>query len=192
MTGPRTGKGNGAESLDRVVEEAAQQAERLKRLADEIERRRREAEGEGRSFTAPTPEQLLKKLRKTESPMVQWQSWTPSVPPGGTLLYEVGIYNPDPIPWFNLFTHVFVGPATLAVDVGQAVAAVDPRFPRLTMPAFGGLGIDPGRHEALTFEVPIPTGIELSNYLGNAFLFQADWHDPALYLDRGLFVFGIT
>ena len=40
--------------------------------------------------------------------------------------------------------------------------------------------------------LPVPAGIEATNYLGNSFLFQSTWHDPGVYIDRSLFVFGVT
>ena len=77
-------------------------------------------------------------------------------------------------------------------DVGEALATVDSRFPRLTLPEFAGLRIAPGATESLSFSIPVPANIETSNYLGNSFLFLADWHDVGDYLDRGVFVFEVA
>ena len=60
------------------------------------------------------------------------------------------------------------------------------------MPDFPGLSIAAGATESLNFRIPIPAGIETSNYLGNSFLFRADWHDVGDYFDRSVFVFEVT
>lgn len=112
--------------------------------------------------------------------------------PGSTIQYNVGVNNPDPTDWIWLFGHVFVGTANVAPDISEALALVDTRFPRLTMPAFAGLTVKAGNTEQLNFTLNIPTGIELTNYMGNSVLYQATWHDRAEYLDRGLFVFAVN
>jgi hypothetical protein len=168
------------------------QAEYAKALLEEIDRQRQEAERQDLNFTAPTEEQLKKKVAKAESPMIVFQGWSGSVAAPGTINYTVGISNPDPIQWIWLFAHVFVGPANIARDVGHAVSAVDPRFPRLTMPKFDGLSLAPGTTQSLNFSLTVDGDIERSNYLGNTFLFHSTWHDVGQYLDRSLFVFEVT
>src|SRR5207248_2699976 len=81
----------------------AGKTKQLKTILEEIEKHRKEAESKKLSFTAPTEEQLRKKLRKTKSPMIVYQLWTGSAPAGGQINYEVGIHNPDPTPWIWLF-----------------------------------------------------------------------------------------
>ena len=144
------------------------------------------------NVTAVTQEQLEKKLDESDSPMIVFQSWDGSVSAGGSLNYSVGIRNPDPVTQFWMFAHVFIGLANIVPDVGAAAATVDPRYPSLTLPYFGGLRIDPGATETLSFSIPIPTSIEPSNYLGNTFLFHSTCHDVCEYLDRSLFVFEVT
>lgn len=178
-----------ADELSRAME---QQTRHVRRIVEEVEQRRRAAENEGLNFTSPTEEQFLRKLKKMNSPMIVWQQWTGTVPVGGTITYSVGISNPDPVARGALFVHLFVGPANVAPDVSDALSAVDTRFPRLTLPRFAGLTIDPGTTQSLTFALKTPPALERSNYLGNAFLFQATWHDPGEYLDRALFVFEAT
>jgi hypothetical protein len=180
-----------AEERRHVVEELERRTEHTRHLLDEIERRRQEAERQGLNFTAPTAEQLMKKLASTESPMIVGQGWG-SAPPGGTFTYNVSINNPDPIQWNSLYVHVFVGAANLVPDVGDALSAVDPRFPRLTMPRVFGLSLAPGATQSVSFSITVPTAIERSNYLGNAILFEGNYHDVGRYLDRGLFVFEVT
>jgi hypothetical protein len=59
--------------------------------------------------------------------------------------YQVGISNPDPASWVWLFVHLFVGPGNMVADTGEALAPVDERFPRLTLPEFDGLQIAAAR-----------------------------------------------
>ena len=174
--------------LEKVERYKKQQVEEI---LEEVERYKLEAEKKKLNVTTVTREQLEKKLAESDSPMIVFQSWG-SASPGGSLNYTVGIRNPDPVSLIWMFAHVFVGLANIVPDVGAAAAAVDPRFPRLTSPKFAGLKIDPGATETLNFSIPIPAGIESSNYLGNTFLFRSTWHDVGEYLDRSIFVFEVT
>jgi hypothetical protein len=169
----------------------SEQLARVHALLDEIEKRRAAAESEGRSFTAPTSEQLEQKLRRSRSPFIYFQGWN-NASAGGTVNYDVGITNPDPTPWIWLFVHLFVGPANIAPRVGDAVQAVDARFPRLVQPRFAGLTLNPGASQPLNFSIAVPSSVEPGNYLGNSILFQSVWHDPGTYLDRSVFVFEVT
>ncbi|HEY7592212.1 MAG TPA: hypothetical protein VH969_03595 [Actinophytocola sp.] len=176
---------------ENVQERIDREAKAVRSVLAEVEQRRREAAEAGLSFTALTEDQLLRKLRSVNSPMIVWQSWG-SGSPGSSIAYNVGINNPDPTDWVSLFGHVFVGSANVAPDIGDALALVDTRFPRLTMPAFAGLTVKAATTEQLNFSLKIPTGIDLTNYMGNSVLYQATWHDRAIYLDRGLFVFAVN
>jgi hypothetical protein len=167
--------------------------QQIEDILEEVERFKREAEKKKLiNVTTVTREQLEKKLAKFDSPMIVFQSWGGTVNPGGSLNYNVGIRNPDPVRHIWIFAHVFVGLANIVPDVGAAAAAVDSRFPRLTLPKFSGLKIDPGATETLSFSIPIPTSVQSSNYLGNTFLFRSTWHDVGEYLDRSIFVFEVT
>jgi len=163
----------------------------VRQLLEEIEGHKQQAEKQGLNFTAPAKEQLIRKLARTNSPMIVFQGWGPAAP-GGTINYNIGIHNPDPSQRGSLFVHVFVGLANVVPDTGAALATVDPRFPRLTLPKFAGLNIGPGVTETLSFSIPVPSNIEPGNYLGNSFLFRADWHDVGDYFDRSIFVFQVT
>ena len=180
------------EDRRRFAQDFQRQAEFVNRLLEEIDRQQQEAERQGLNFTAPTEEQLKKKLAAAQSPMIVFQAWSGSVSAPGTLSYTVGINNPDPVQWIWLFGHVFIGPANIVRDVGDAVSAVDPRFPRLTLPEFAGLTLAAGDTQSLSFSLTVPGDVERSNYLGNTFLFQSTWHDVGRYLDRSLFVFEVT
>lgn len=182
---PRVGPKKFTEIVTNLREREAQ------KLLKEIEGYKHWAEKQGLNFTAPTKEQLIRKLAKTDSPMIYYQSWGGSPAPGGTMNYNIGIRNPDPSPCYKLFVHVFFGLANIVPDTDAAITTVDPRFPRLTLPKFAGLRVDPGVTETLSFSIPIPSNIEPSNYLCNSFLFRADWHSLGNYLDRSLFVFEV-
>lgn len=162
-----------------------------KTIRDEIERRRRDAAAKNQQFTGLTDDQIRRKLRKANSPMIIWQGWG-GAPPGGTFDYEVGIFNPDPTIAVELLVHLFVGAASFVADADDALAAVDPRFARLTQPDFPGLSVAPGATQTLVFQFPVPGSVEKTNYLGNAFLFRTTYNDAGLYEDRGLFLFKVS
>jgi hypothetical protein len=166
---------------------------KLKKILDQVEKRREEAEREGLAFTAPTEEQLQRKLRRRKSPMIVYQAWNGlGAPAGGSINYEVGIHNPDPTEWFSLFMHLFVGPGNMVTDTGEALMPFDERFARLTEPKFPGLTIASGATEQLNFTFDIPATVERTNYLGNSFLFQSVWHDIGQYIDRAVFSFEVV
>jgi hypothetical protein len=165
--------------------------EKLKNILEEIERHRKKAKEKKLKFTAPTKKQIWKKLMKENSPMIISQGWG-STTPGGTFNYTVGIHNPDPTRRIWMFNHVFIGPANIVSDAGQALCTVDKRFPRLTLPKFDGLAIDPGASATLSYSIDVPNNVERTNYIGNSFLFRANWHDIGEYFDRSIFVFEVN
>jgi hypothetical protein len=171
---------------------AEQRKQHIDKILEEIKKHKEHAETEKLSFTGLTREEIEKKLGRTKTPMVVFQSWTSAASAGGTIDYTIGIYNPDPVDAIWLFGHVFVGPANAANDVAAAVLAVDPRFPRLTMPAFDGLTIASGTTATLNYAIHVPTSIEASKYMGNCFVFRENWHDVGTYIDRGGFVFAVN
>jgi hypothetical protein len=89
--------------------------------------------------------------------MIVAQGWN-SASVGGTVNYSVSIHNPDPGAWSSLLAYVFVGPANSIVPVGEALAAVDPRFPRLTMPEFWGLTLAPNESQSSRYALTVPGG----------------------------------
>jgi hypothetical protein len=185
----------GGEGVEELAEYLAQLSERqaanARALFQRIERRRRELREQGRNFSARTGAQVLERLQSAHSPMFDVVGWNDTTSPGMINL-DVGVFNPDPVAQYALFVHVFMGPADLATDVGQALSLVDTRFPRLTEPIFDGLRLDPGTGAALYFSIKVPTGIEPSNYLGNVFLFGAQFFGSDELFDRALFVFNIS
>ena len=163
----------------------------LPTILREIEVRRKDAEKKRLNFTAPTEEQIKEKLRRVNSPMIVFQGWSGTASQGGQISYSIGIFNPDATISSSLYVHVLVGPANFVNDVGEALATSDERFPKLTLPDFFGLSVNPGITEQLDFTIPIPN-VEDSNYLGNSFLFEADYHDVGTYLDRSVFPFTVS
>lgn len=170
---------------------AEQVKEHTKRIQEIVEAEKGRIK-KGDNFTAITPTELEVKFKRVNSPMIVWQSWTGAVAPGGTIGYNVGIYNPDPVQAIWLFGHVWVGSGNVDPVVGTFLSNVDDRFPRLTQPAFAGLNIPAGGSSSLSYALKVPSTAEKTNYLGNTLLMQSTWHDVGLYLDRALFVFGVV
>ena len=162
--------------------------EEVRNIQKVIEEQKRKVKYE--HFTSVTPEEITKKLKRRMSPMIVWQGWNPTTP-GGTVSYNLGIYNPDPTNAVCLFAHVWVGSGNIDPTVGTFLLNVDTRFPRLTQPKFDGLALAPHASATLTFTLKVPSTVEKSNYLGNSCLMRFNWHDVGSYLDRGVFVFGV-
>ena len=170
---------------------SAQIKKHVQKIQEVIEQQKRLVK-KGESFTAVTPEDIERKLQRTNSPMIVSQSWGSSTPRGGTFTYNLGIFNPDPTDAFWLFAHVWVGSGNVDPTLGTFLLNVDTRFPRLTEPAFDGLLLAAGASTVLSFTMQVPSKVEKTNYLGNSCLMQVNWHDVGTYLDRGVFVFNVT
>jgi hypothetical protein len=169
----------------------AEKAQHIKKILEEIEKQKKNVK-KGDNYTAPTEEQLKKKLEQVNSPYIYFQSWGPAAP-GGTINYNVGITNPDPIQQIWMFAHVFVGSGNVVSGSGEFLLNVDERFPRLTQPNFAGLTLAAGASSTLSFAIKIPASVEHpTNYLGNTALMQFNWHDIGTYLDRSVFVMQVT
>lgn len=167
---------------------AAQVKEQVEKIKQVIEKHRRDNKED--HFSALTPEEIEKKLKRVHSPMIVSQGWG-STTPGGTVNYSVGVYNPDPVQANWLFVHIWVGSGNIDPTHGSFLLNVDARFPRLTQPASAGLTLAPGASTTVTFGLKVPATIEKTNYLGNSCLMRLNWHDIGTYLDRGVFVFGV-
>ena len=87
----------------------------------------------GEKFTAITPEEIERKLKRVDSPMIvsQTGSWTAPTAAGGSFTYNLGVYNPDPTEAQCLFAHAWVGSGNVDPTVGTFLLNVDARFPRL-------------------------------------------------------------
>ncbi len=123
--------------------------------------------------------------------MIVSQGWN-STTPGGTINYNLGIYNPDPTQAIWLFAHVWIGSGNVDPVTGTFLLNVDTRFPRITQPQLDGLSLAPGASSVLKFSFKVPATIEKTNYIGNSCLMNFNWHDVGTYLDRGVFVFAVS
>jgi hypothetical protein len=94
------------------------------------------------------------------------------------------LFNPDPIAW-RPYVHVFVGPAVLTTDVGQACALRDTRFPALTLPDYPGFDLQPNAGIWMNVSLPVPKNLESTTYWVNGFLFHC-WYFGmnTIYMDR--------
>ncbi len=146
----------------------------------------------GQNFTEAEPEEIVLKLKRVNSPMIVFQGWSGSTAAGGTINYNVGIWNPDPSQAIWLFAHAWVGSGNVDPVTGTFLLNVDTRFPRLTEPAFAGASINPSSSLTITFNLHVPAGVEKTNYLGNTCLMQFNWHDIGSYLDRSVWPFTVT
>jgi hypothetical protein len=167
----------------------AQVREITAKIEEAIKKHKREYKGE--HFTAVTAEDIQRKLKRVNSPMIVSQGWN-STTAGGTVSYSLGIFNPDPTQEIWIFAHVFVGSGNADPDTGTFLLNVDPRFPRLTEPQFSGLSLAPGTSTFLNFQLKVPATVEKTNYMGNTCLMQFNWHDIGQYLDRSVFVFAVS
>jgi hypothetical protein len=182
-------------SSDKAIEDLKKRREeRIQKILYETEKARKKfaKKGKGWNFTGIDEEEIKKKLPKSNSPLIIYQSWTSATSPGSTINYTVGINNPDPEIRFSLFLYVFVGPANTCPDACAALALEDPRFPRLILPKFEGLSLSPGATEELAFSIAVPSNVEPSVYMGNSFLLRVNWHGIGWYNDRSCFVFEVT
>jgi hypothetical protein len=180
-----------ADEKDKTPLTKQQKEEHVKKVLDEIEKQRKKVK-KGDNFTAPTEEQLRKKLERVNSPYIYFQSWG-GVAAGGTVNYNVGITNPDAFTQIWMFAHVFIGSGNVVSGVGEFLLNVDERFPRLTQPDFAGLTLASGASATLTFAIKVPTTVEHpTNYLGNTVLVKFNWHDVGTYFDRSVFVIKVT
>jgi hypothetical protein len=168
---------------------AAQTKEHVRKIQQLIEKHKSENKEE--HFTAITPDEIEKKLKRVKSPMIVSQGWG-STTPGGTVNYSLGIYNPDPTSTIWLFAHVWVGSGNVDPTTGTFLLNVDDRFPRLTEPRFSGLTLAAGASTTLNFALEVPSTVERTSYLGNSCLMRLNWHDAGTYLDRGIFVFSVS
>ena len=163
--------------------------EHIQRIEKAVEKHKSENKGE--HFTSVTPDEIERKLKRVNSPMIVSQGWGATTP-GGTVNYNLGIYNPDPTQAIWLFAHVWVGSGNVDPTVGTFLLNVDTRFPRLTEPIFAGLTLAAGASATISFALQVPTTVERTNYLGNSCLMRFNWHDVGTYLDRGIFVFRVV
>jgi len=169
-------------------------AARIIRAAIEEERQAREKEGY--TFTGLTSQELAEKLKRANSPMIVFQGWDNSAPPGGAISYTVGVFNPDPVGWGQLSVAVSVGNRNPIVSNDGFLSDSDRRFPTLAQPATLGFALGPlgsaNASASFSFVLNLPDPVEKTGYFGNTVLEQVRFHDVGLYLDRAVFFFSIV
>lgn len=165
-------------------------------IEGEIAKEKKKREKSGETFTSLTREELEAKLRRAESPMIVWQSWNNTAPPGGTINYSVGVSNPDPVSWVWLSVAVSIGNRNPIQSNDAFLSDFDSRFPTLAQPPTTGFSLgpvgSPTASSSFSFAVNIPPGIGKTGYFGNTVLQQLNFHDVGKYLDRAVFFFGVV
>jgi hypothetical protein len=136
---------------------AAQIKEHIRNIEKVVAKQKRENKEE--YFTFVTPGEIERKLKRVNSPMIVSQGWG-NTTPGGTINYNLGLYNPDPTQAIWLFAHVWVGSGNVDPTVGTFLLNVDVRFPRLTQPKFDGLKLASGASATLSFAIKVPSSVE--------------------------------
>jgi hypothetical protein len=170
---------------ERISELSERQAANARMVLEEIERARRDARERGWNLIVRDAAEILEKLRGTNTPWLGSILFNPaSTPSPGTFNFNVGFFNPDPTAWIWTYIYVFVGPALLPTDVGQALALRDTRFPVLTIPDHPGVNLQPSAGHNINVSLPVPKNLEPTTYLANCFLFNCFYFGVAYYMDR--------
>jgi hypothetical protein len=172
---------------------AAQIKVQTKKILEAIEKEKRRVEGQKNlNFAALEPKDIERKLKRAKSPMIVFESWTNQAQPGGTIDYDVTIWNPDPSPAVQLNAHVWVGSGNVDPVLGTFLLNVDTRFPRLTEPNWAGVSVNPSSQQTISFVLQVPMGVETTNYLGNTCLMQVSRQlDVGVYLERAAWIFTV-
>jgi hypothetical protein len=164
----------------------------LERRLEEIELLRKQAQQQGLAFSAPTQEQLEKKIRgeTANSPYIYSMSWTSGTTPGSAAYYQVWIANPDASYYYPVFVSVFFGVANFFDSIADGIIGRDDRWPYLSSAPFSMAA--GGATATQSFNYTTPSAVPRSTYLGNAVVWRGDLHDKGSYFDRGLFYVTLT
>jgi hypothetical protein len=184
--------GEGGSSLAQRKRSEREVKEELEQRLQEIELLKQQAQQQGLAFSAPTKEQLEKKIRGGEpsnSPYIWGSTWNSGVQLGTSVSYQVWMANPDPDYYGVVFVSVFFGLGNFFDNIADAVIARDTRWPYLSSPPFsltsGGTGTQ-------AFNFATPNTVPRSTYLGNAVLWRPEFHDKGSYFDRAFFHITLT
>ncbi len=168
----------------------------IEMIEAEIQKEKTRQEKDGKIFVALTHDELVRKLRRANSPMITWQSWGGVVSPGGTNYYSLGVSNPDPVAWDHLALSVSIGNRNAIANNDLFMSDFDHRFPTLAQKPPFGFTLGPvGSQTAstsLSFELKIPSGIDKTGYFGNSVLIQLNPSSVGTYLDRSVFFFSVA
>jgi hypothetical protein len=180
------------ESGEAAVRSSADVARAWKAVEAEIAQERKAREKKGWVFVGLSQEGFEKKLKRVESPFITWANWCGTATLSGTLPYNVGVHNPDPVTWMFLAISVSVGNRNAIASHDQFMTTFDARFPTYAKPSPVGFSLPPNASTSQSFGIKIPAGIEKTGYIGNACLLQLDFFDVGKYLDRGAFFFEVV
>lgn len=173
---------------------ATQIKKHIQNVQDVIAKQKQEKLGE--QFIAATPEEIKRELKSIRSIwdetslMISFMGWN-NTNPGGTVNFNLVIYNPGPTEIIWIFAHLWVGSGNIDPNIGSFLTNVDTRFPRLTQPAQPGLTLAAGAHAQLSFALKVPSTVEQTSYFGNICLMHPRWITVGDYLGRGCFVFEV-
>jgi hypothetical protein len=172
----------------------AQIKNHIKKIQEETEKRRPERERRGERVVSIPPDELEKKLKRANSPIIAGGAYTYATSAGGTISFTADLYNPDPTDSFSVFVHVWVGSGNIDPTIGTFLLNVDTRFPRLTEPpsSSGGLTLVHGTYESLIFALRVPTPIERTTYFLQACLMGVYFWGGGEYFDRAVAPFTVT
>jgi hypothetical protein len=133
-------------------------------------------QNKGQRFTLIPPDEIEKRLKRANTPIIYGFGYTDLVRPGQTIHCSFDIYNPGPDRFGPLAVHVWVGFHIVDATGGPFLLDVDKRFPRLTQPRYG-LSVDSDSSVRLGgFPLAIPTTVEKTVYVLNACLVQGVWN----------------
>ena len=162
----------------------------VKKVREAIEKHRKEKRHE--HFEALTDEQIEEKLKRVNTPFLNSFGYSPTVPPGGSFGFSVGVFNPDPVTISEMYVYAYIGAGIAVPDNGIALLAVDERWNRLAGPAPFGLSLPSGGSGSVSLTIKAPSTIEKSSYFNTVVLIRRQFFDPSQVLDRGGFVFAVT
>jgi hypothetical protein len=171
---------------------AAKIKEQIKKIQQALEKEKSRYRDQNLTVIEVKPEDIERKLRRMKSPFIIAQSFNASTPAGGTMPYDVAVWNPDPTEAFFVFAHAWVGSGNVDPVLGTFLLNVDTRFPRLTEPEPFGATIEPSSLFHIIFALKVPTGVQKTSYLLNVCLIQFGFFDVGGFLDRGGVPFKVT
>jgi hypothetical protein len=165
--------------------------EELDRRLAEIELLKHQAQQQGLAFSAPTKEQLEKKIRgeTANSPYIYSMSWTSATTRGSAASFQVYFSNPDASGYYPVFASVFFGVANFFGNIADGFVGRDDRWPYLSSPP---INLSSGGTGSPSFLYTTPSVVPPSTYLGNVVLWRGEFHDTGAYFDRGGFYVTLT
>ena len=164
--------------------------EHIRNIEKAIEKLKRDNKKVGRRVTSVTPIERILNVYN-----VRILGWVINdSTPGGTVNYQLGIYNSGPDQALGLYAHVWIGLRFVHPTNGTFLLNdVDTRFPRLTGPYRDGLMVNPGSSEDIFFTLDIPSTVERTSYCLNTCLFtQGPVYGDLTVLDRATWLINIT